>query len=200
MAENQTKRPHTRQAQPPDLGNKWTAQESNPTTGMHGQLQPPPLAASPESQTIRRKGHTARRRNAANQTPERKPTGLLNPKTIPTCDSILTNNVAATLQAKNIPESLVFQQKFNVRVFPNTSGETIHAENQRHSGSGSGAGVPSPAPGVCCICNVGTCVRLWFGVSCGIARVRSYLCAITHVVPSRRALATVATIAAIVPR
>ena len=59
-----------------------------------------PLAASPESQTIQRKGHTARRRNAANQTPERKPTGLLNPKTIPTCDSILTNNVAATLQGR----------------------------------------------------------------------------------------------------
>ena len=149
MAENQTKRPHTRQAQPPDLGNKWTAQESNPTTGMHGQLQPPPLAASPESQTIRRKGHTARRRNAANQTPERKPTGLLNPKTIPTCDSILTNNVAATLQAKNIPESLVFQQKFNVRVFPKTAGNTIHGQNQRHSGSAlDGWGYP-PRP-LCC--------------------------------------------------
>lgn len=33
-----------------------------------------------------------------------------------------------------------------------------------------------PHGGVCCMCNIGTFVRLCFGVSCGIARARSFVC------------------------
>lgn len=39
------------------------------------------------------------------------------------------------------------------------------------------AGGHSPTGGgVCCMCDVGTFVRLCFGVSCGIARARSFVC------------------------
>lgn len=34
----------------------------------------------------------------------------------------------------------------------------------------------SPTGGVCCMCDVRTFVRLCFGVSCGIARARSFIC------------------------
>ena len=150
-----------------------------------------PLAASPRIATARNgtaappgtKGTPpVKRRNA-------KPTGiLLNPKNIPTCASILTNGVATTLQAKTLPKPLAFQRKQPIRVFPKNAGNSIHGLNQRHSGPGSDAGVPSPAPGVCCICNIGTFIRLPAGVSCGIcAGAILFMRDCAHVVPSRRA-------------
>ena len=44
-----------------------------------------------------------------------------------------------------------------------------------------GGGLPAGG-GVCCMCNIGMSVRLCFGVSCGIARARSFVCDRGHVV------------------
>lgn len=48
------------------------------------------------------------------------------------------------------------------------------------------AGGHSPTGGVCCMCDVGTFVRLCFGVSCGITRARSFVCDCGHVRRVRR--------------
>lgn len=52
-----------------------------------------------------------------------------------------------------------------------------HRPRQKYRVGGSPRG-----GGVCCMCNIGMSVRLCFGVSCGIARARSFVCDRGHVV------------------
>lgn len=110
------------------------------------------------------------------------------PKFIPTCDSILIPNVASTLQWKRRRIRRVAwyaEDNFNVNPTSSLSCHVSCADFFRRralflpltrrpcffvAGGGSPTGV------FVAWCNVGTFVRLCFGVSRGIARARSFVC------------------------
>lgn len=110
------------------------------------------------------------------------------PKFIPTCDSILTPNVASTLQWKRRRIRRVAwyaEDDFNVNPTSSLSCHVSCADffrrralflplTRRPQQKGRAGG--SPTGVFVAWRNVGTFVRLCFGVSCGIARTRSFVC------------------------
>ena len=208
------KRPHARQTQPSRPRDKWTARESNPTTGMHGQLQPLPSSGIPPNRNSpQRHGRTARdKRNTASQTPEckthrdtaqpQKHSDMRQHTHQWRCDNVASEDPTKTV---GIPTKTAYPS-FSKKRWEQHSRAKPEAQRPRVGCPGA----PSPPPVFvvyatlvhvfdCCMVHR-TSVRLWFGVSYAIARVRSYLCAIAlasclAVVPNAcRALATVAIV------
>lgn len=116
------------------------------------------------------------------------------PKFIPTCDSILIPNVASTLQWKRRRIRRVAwyaEDDFNVDATLSLSCHVSCADFFRRRAlflpltrrpCFLRRGDTPPRGVFVAWCNIRTFVRLCFGVSCGIARARSFVC--DHVRPS----------------
>ena len=208
------KRPHARQTQPSRPRDKWTARESNPTTGMHGQLQPLPSSGIPPNRNSpQRHGRTARdKRNTASQTPEckthrdtaqpQKHSDMRQHTHQWRCDNVASEDPTKTV---GIPTKTAYPS-FSKKRWEQHSRAKPEAQRPRVGCRGT---LPRPR---CLLymqrwymCSIVVwCIERLFdcGLACRVvfARVRSYLCAIAltsclAVVPNAcRALATVAIV------